>query len=132
MNARFEFEGNFLEISDFVRYEDGRSGDYYYVSFMLGVESYGFSGKVQCDYNVVEMERFIGELRELYDFKISAVALEEYDLRSRAVFTMHKTGKIIVSGAIRDGYGQELTFGFGADQTVLPGFIRQLEEMCQR
>lgn len=49
---------------------------------------------------------------------------------TEAEFILDKTGKIAVYGTADNGINK-LEFEFGADQTVLPGFIKELREMIR-
>lgn len=132
MNARLEYNGNFLEICNFYHYPgDIGSGNPYNSIFDLRVKIGEFSGIGDGECDIKEFREFIGELQELYEFKRSSVKLTQIGgSDTEAEFILEKTGKIAVYGTADNGVNK-LEFEFEADQTVLPGFIKELREIVR-
>ena len=119
LNARFEFDENFLEISV----------NPHTTIFEVCVKSEGFAGHGECETDIEDFRQFVGELEETY-------RLERKDARLQSIigyetyikFIMHKTGHVTVCGKVID-YKHSVEFEFEADQTALPPFIKRLREM---
>jgi len=131
--ARFDYAGDFIEIKDFFYHaEDDINGNPYNTVFNLAVSSGDFSGCAPCEYDIKEFRRFIDELENLYNFKMSEVLLDDICYGSKVKFLMNKTGKLEISGEIFGCAAEHsLKFVFLADQTALKSFIAELKEMIE-
>lgn len=132
MNARLEFNGNYLEICGFNHCpEDIGSGNPYNSTFDLRVKSGEFLGVGDGECDIKEFRRFIGELQELYEFKRDSVKLTQIGGSATEVeFILGKTGKITIYGTA-ESFTQKLEFEFEADQTALPPFIKGLRDIVR-
>ena len=129
--AELKYGKNLLAIENFETHiSEVERGNPYNTTFDIRVCSGAFGGYAGCEYDIKQFRVFVGELREMYDFKRSSVDLSDICYGSRVTFTMSKTGQIDVSGEI---YGEakehSLTFVFSADQSSLLPFIEALETM---
>ncbi len=132
MNARFEFGGNYIEVCNFAHSrEDFKNGNPYNCVYDLRVKSGEFTGIGDCECDIEDLRKLIGELKELYEFKRDTVNLYQIGASETEVeFILEKTGKITVYGTA-ESFCQKLTFEFEADQTVLPTFINGLVEILK-
>lgn len=117
-----------LVISDIsISYIDFNSGNPYNTTFNVKVVSGDFTGISEFEYNVKDFLRFVKELKDLYDFRLSIVELNDICYGSNIQFCMNKTGHITISGTI---YGQSmehsLIFKFTTDQTAIETFCNSL------
>lgn len=130
MNARFEFGENYLEIANFRYFPEI---PVYNALYDVRVRSGGgkFFGTGDCEDDFERVKRFVNELREMYDLKRECTELRDgFGHGADVLFSLYKNGHINVEGEV--GYfGHTLQFGFEADQTALPPFIKSLEEMLR-
>lgn len=129
--ARLEYGDNFLEISGFSHSRsDAEAENPYNTFFLLRVRSGDFCGTAPCEYDIAEFRRFADEMRELYEFRRDSVILDEICYGSKVTFAADGHGHISLSGVI---YGRgalhSMKFEFDADQTVLDGFIKEINEL---
>lgn len=110
-----------------ISYEDFNSGNPYNTTFNVKVISGDFTGVSEFEYNIKDFIRFVKEIRELYDFKLRQVELNDICYGSNIQFCLDKTGHITISGTI---YGNamehSLTFIFTTDQTGIEVFCKSL------
>ena len=128
--AELKYGENLLAIENFETHTiEVERGNPHNTTFDIRVCSGAFGGYAGCEYDIKQFRIFVGELREMYDFKRSSVELSEICYGSRVTITMSKTGQIEVLGEI---YGEakehSLTFVFSADQSSLLLFIEALEK----
>ena len=133
MEAELTYLQNGIKIFDLRHYkEDAEMGNPYNTLFSLSVVSGAFSGACQWEDDIRNLEDFCTKMKELYDFKITEITLDDLEYGSKIAFSMEKNGHLSISGTI---YGSRLentlTFKFSADQTALPPFIRQLETLIE-
>lgn len=117
-----------LILSNFrVFYEEYSNGNPYNTSFNVKVTSGDFAGVAEFEYNIKDFIKFIKEIRDLYDFKLSQVELNDICYGSNIQFCLDKIGHITISGTI---YGNSmehcLTFIFTTDQTAIEVFCKSL------
>ncbi|MDF2883771.1 MAG: hypothetical protein K0R54_4335 [Clostridiaceae bacterium] len=117
-----------LVISDIsISYVDFNSGNPYNTTFNVKVVSGDFTGISEFEYNVKDFLRFVKEIKDLYDFRLNIVELNDICYGSNIQFCMNKTGHITISGTI---YGQSmehsLIFKFTTDQTAIKTFCNSL------
>ena len=130
MEARLEYCGNYIEITNFRHsVDDEKNGNPYNCSFDINVSSGVFFGIADgCEYDYKELQKFIKALEDMILFKRKEVTFVEIGYGNTIKFDCDRTGHIIVSGDIRDGIGDHaLKFEFLTDQTVFPDFIRELK-----
>ncbi|SDY91204.1 hypothetical protein SAMN05660462_01203 [Proteiniborus ethanoligenes] len=92
-----------------VSYEDFNNGNPYNTTFNVKVISGDFTGVSEFEYNIKDFIRFVKEIRELYDFKLRQVELNDICYGSNIQFCLDKTGHITISGTIY-GNAVEETF----------------------
>jgi len=92
-----------------VSYEDFNNGNPYNTNFNVKVISGDFTGVSEFEYNIKDFIRFVKEIRELYDFKLRQVELNDICYGSNIQFCLDKTGHITISGTIY-GNAVEETF----------------------
>ena len=127
--AVFTYLENFLSVEGFVCYgEDLPFGN---TVFSVRVSSDGFSGTGSFECDIKDFRRFVSELREIYAFSREKAEFADICYGNRFTFEMDRKGRLEVSGDIYY-MEQELKFRFGADQSVLPHFIRALENLCEK
>src|SRR4051812_1011675 len=113
---------HFFRISEVQRFADGsgfmgrislRSG-----SFALHGHRFYFDG----------LERFVGEVRHVYDTLSGRAELRAEYERNHLALVATPLGHVSVSGHFEffDGESQRLEFGFSTDQTFLPPLIHSL------
>lgn len=134
MNARFEFGKNFIEILNFKHYpEDLVFGSPYNTVFDLRVQSQDgrFKGEGYFEVDLKDVQKFVGELQEMYDLKRQSVKLTNWVIDDQEVeLIMEPTGQITVYGSV-SSFTDALEFEFEADQTALPVFIKGLKEILR-
>ena len=132
MEARLEYCGNYIEITDFHHsVDDEKNGNPYNCSFDIKVRSGGFSGIADgCEYDYHELQKFIKALEEMLSFKGKEVTFVEMGYGNKIEFNCDRTGHIKISGDIRSGIGSHiLKFEFMTDQTVFSEFINELKSL---
>jgi len=113
-----------LIISDInISYADLNCGNPYNTKFKVKVISGDFAGLSEFEYNIKDFLCFVKEIKDLYEFKLSKVKLNDICYGSKILFCMDKTGHIKISGTIY-GHSMEhsLTFEFTTDQTAFEAF----------
>jgi hypothetical protein len=110
-----------------VSYLDFNNGNPYNTVFTVEVTSGDFVGKSKFEYNIKEFVRFVREIRDLYNFKLNFVELNDICYGSNIQFSLSKKGHITISGTIF-GTAREhsLVFKFTTDQTALAPFSNSL------
>lgn len=131
MTARLEYCGNYLEISGFSHSRaDAEAGNLYNTALHIRVKSGEFCGIGFCECDIARFRRFVDELGEMYGFRRDSVVFDDICYGSKIIFTADRAGHLTVSGTV---YGRamihSLKFEFDADQTVLPGFIKSVNEL---
>lgn len=110
-----------------VSYEDYSNGNPYNTIFIVKVISGDFAGVSEFECNIKDFIQFVKEIRDLYDFKLSQVELNDICYGSSIQFCLDKAGHIAISGTI---YGNSmehsLTFIFITDQTAIEVFCKSL------
>ncbi|MBZ9688501.1 hypothetical protein G9F72_019410 [Clostridium estertheticum] len=110
-----------------VSYEDYSNGNPYNTIFSVKVISGDFAGVSEFEYNIEDFIRFVKEIKDLYDFKLRQVELNDICYGSNIQFCLDKTGHITILGTI---YGKSaehsLTFIFTTDQTAIETFCKSL------
>ena len=132
MEARLEYCGNYVEITDFHHFvDDEKNGNPYNCAFDIKVRSGMFSGLADgCEYDYKELRKFIEALEEMILFKRKETAFIEIGYGNKIVFECDRTGHIKVSGDIQGDVGSHiLKFEFMTDQTVFPKFIKELKSL---
>ncbi len=132
MEARLEYCGNYIEITDFHYYvDDGITNNPYNCAFNIKVKSGVFSGMADgCEYDYNELQKFIKALEEMILFKREEITFIEIGYGNKIVFNCDKTGHIKVSGDIQGDVGRHiLKFEFMTDRTVFPKFIKELKNL---
>ena len=108
-------------------YEDFAIGSPYNTTFNIKVNSGDFAGVSEFEYNIKDFVRFIEELKELYEFKISQVELNDICHGSNIIIGLNQLGHITISGTL---YGNamehSLKFIFVTDQTAIKAFSKSL------
>lgn len=125
MVAGFIFEGNSLQVSDFFHSkQDAERGNPYNCTFILKINSHGFSGMAPFEYDVKELRLFLSQINDLYHFRCDHTTLQDIGYGSSVTFTRtDRTGHFTVTGIIYgDARVHSLEFEFRIDQTVLPPF----------
>ncbi len=122
---------NMLAFYDFNYFkEDDKSGNPYNTQFYIKVISGPFSGITEFQMDIKQCKKFIENLNELYDLKVSVVSLNDISYGSSIKFELKKTGQIEVSGII---YGSDIihsmTFSFQIDPLLLKKWIKDLKEV---
>jgi hypothetical protein len=108
---------------------DFNTGNPYNTTFYVKVVSGDFSGVSEFEYNIKDFIRFIKEIKDLYDFKLQKVELNDISYGSNIKFSLDKTGHIMVSGTIYGNAAEHsLTFIFTTDQTAIKAFCKSLYE----
>jgi len=102
-------------------------GNPYNTYFTVRVKSGDFERVSNFEYDIKDFLDFIRSLKDLYDFKVDCVELNDIGYGSKIEFSMGKTGLLGVSGIIYGGAREHsLEFNFGTDQTALEHFSRRL------
>lgn len=91
-----------------VSYEDFNNGNPYNTNFNVKVISGDFTGVSEFEYNIKDFIRFVKEIRELYDFKLRQVELNDICYGSNIQFCLDKTGHITISGTIYGNAVEEI------------------------
>ena len=132
MEARLEYCGNYIEITNFHHsVDDEKNGDPYNCSFDIKVKSGVFSGIADgCEYDYKELQKFIKALEDMILFRRKDIAFVEIGYGNKIEFDCDKSGHIKVSGDIQGDAGSHiLKFEFMTDQTVFPQFIKELKSL---
>ena len=132
MEARLEYCGNYIEITNFHHsVDDEKNGNPYNCSFDIKVKSGMFSGIAdgcECDYK--QLQKFIKALEDMILFKGKEIAFVEIEYGNKIEFNCDRLGHIEVSGDIQGDAGSHiLKFEFMTDQTVFPEFIKELKSL---
>lgn len=130
MNARFEFGKNYIEIVNFKHYPEDFT---YNTVFDLRVQSQDgrFAGEGYYEVDLKDVQKFVGELQEMYDLKRQSVKLTNWVSHDQEVeLIMERTGRITVYGTV-SSFTDVLEFEFEADQTALPTFIKDIKEILR-
>lgn len=129
--AKLEYCGNFLEICHFSHSKaDAEAGNPYNTTLHIRVKSGEFCGVGFCECDIKEFCRFVRELGEMYEFQRSCAVFDDICYGSEVTFESDRTGHLTVSGIVHGrGMIHSLKFEFAADQTVLPGFIKSINEL---
>lgn len=108
-------------------YVDFNSGNPYNTTFNVKVISGDFAGISEFEYNIKDLICFVKNIKDLYNFKLNFVELNDICYGSNIQFCLDKTGHIAISGTI---YGNcmehSLTFEFITDQTAIETFCKSL------
>jgi hypothetical protein len=131
MNPILTFNGNYIEFCDFTfDYEAFEIGNPYNCTFNLRAKSGDFAGLSPCEADRRKLIVFVTELKEMYNFRQSAIDFQEISYGGTLHFSADGIGHITISGHIF-GYDleHELKFEFTADQTALLPFITELEHL---
>lgn len=130
MNAKLEYCGNKLEITDFRHSaEEEERGNPYNCRFQIHVVSGRFEGYAEgCEYDYQAFRKMIRELKSLVENRSRQAKLKEMGYGSEILFTGDGRGHIEVSGTVfGEAKVHALQFSFSTDQTVYAGFIKELE-----
>ena len=102
-------------------------GNPYNTSFLVNVFSDGFSGYGEFECDIKMLQKFVSELRLLYEFKLCSAEFHEICYGQLVRLTMDKTGHIAIHGNLYSpAMIQCLAYEFDADQTSLRQFILEL------
>jgi len=119
-------ESEQLSISDIhVDYDEYKNGNPYNTVFCVEVVSGHFAGLAFFEYDIVALIAFINGLKDLYDFKIKTLELnQDLSYGSKINLELHKTGQLVVKGTLFGGNAgeQSLVFEFTTDQTAIKNF----------
>ena len=132
MEARLEYCGNYIEITNFHHsVDDEKNGNPYNCSFDIKVKSGVFSGIADgCEYDYKELQKFIKALEDMILFQRKEITFVEIGYGNKIEFNCDRSGHIKVSGDIqRDAGSHILKFEFMTDQTVFPEFIKELKSL---
>ena len=132
MEARLEYCGNYIEITNFHHsVDDEKNGNPYNCSFDIKVKSGVFSGIADgCEYDYKELQKFIKALEDMILFKRKEITFVEIGYGNKIEFNCDSSGHIKVFGDIqRDAGSHILKFEFMTDQTVFPPFIKELKSL---
>lgn len=133
MNAKLEYCGDYLEITNFKYYPDEEEqGNPYNSDFDVKVVSGDFSGlSPYWEYDHKMLADFIEQLKDLMYARINEVVFQEIGTGQKILFKGDGQGHITVSGTIcSEGvHTQSLSFEFVTDQTVYHSFIDQLQKL---
>ena len=123
-------ESEQLSISDIrVDYDEYKNGNPYNTVLCVEVVSGHFAGLSYLEYNIADFIDFINGLKDLYDFKVKTVELNQ-DLShgSKIKLELLKTGQLVIAGELFGGNAgeQSLIFEFITDQTAIKHFSSTL------
>lgn len=101
MEARLEYCGNYIEITNFHHsVDDEKNGNPYNCSFDIKVKSGVFSGIADgCEYDYKELQKFIKALEDMILFKRKEITFVEIGYGNKIEFNCDKSGHIKVFGA---------------------------------
>nr|WP_300005427.1 hypothetical protein [Tissierella sp.] len=86
-----------------------------------------FSGSSDFEYNIKDFIKFIKELKDLYEFKLHIVNLNDICYGSNIKFSLDIKGHITIAGKIYgNNMDHSLTFQFITDQTAINKFSNSL------
>lgn len=107
-------------------------GNPYNTSFLVNVFSDGFSGYGEFECDIEMLQKFVSELRLLYEFKLCSAEFHEICYGQLVRLTMDKTGHIAIHGNLYSlSMIQCLAYEFDADQTSLRKFVSELESVMK-
>ena len=132
MEARLEYCGNYIEITNFRHsVDDEKNGNPYNCSFDIKVRSGVFTGIADgCEYDYKELQKFIKALEDMILFKRKEITFVEIGYGNKVEFNCDGSGHIKISGDIQGDAGSHiLKFEFMTDQTVFPEFIKELKSL---
>ncbi len=132
MEARLEYCGNYIEITNFHHsVDEEKNGNPYNCLFDIKVKSGVFSGIADgCEYDYKELQKFIKALEDMILFERKEITFVEIGYGNKIKFNCDRSGHIKVSGDIQGDAGSHiLKFEFMTDQTVFPEFIKELKSL---
>lgn len=137
MDDRIILSGNNFSLSlDFRVFES----DVSYASntiLSVSVTSDGFSASATMDIDIKDIPLFCNELKKVYDcLNVEAKIQEPYGARQFILFSGDKCGRISISGTLNsggdNGLWQELKFENSIDQTYIPRFMKELNDISNQ
>ena len=129
MDIELKYAENFVRFLD-VTLPKARNSKYpQETDFYIYVKSGGFYGSVGTFVLYTEFDDFLSDIKKLYNFEIEKATFKTA-YGDEINISMNKQGQIVVSGVIIEPIdGQRLIFEFAADQSSLPLFIHELENL---
>ena len=121
MEYKIQYGDNFIEFSDMKWFEPDIE-----IEVLVKANSNGFGGAsvFGCYYD--DFEKFVSELKMVYNFEAYKADLKDMYYDSYLTFKADKTGHIYISGTLYDLHKvQRLDFCFKADQTSLSDFLKK-------
>jgi hypothetical protein len=114
----------FVELSDIERFDDG-SG--YCAQIRIGSGEYACLGRL---FYFDDLKKFLGDLKEIYRVIGGVAELRTRYEKEYLRFDMGPSGHLNITGMLMDYGGLERVFQFGfvADQSYLPPFLKGIEE----
>lgn len=110
-----------------VSVEDVNIGNPYNTTFKVNVISGDFAGASEFEYNIKDFLEFVRDIKDLYDFKLKLVELNDICYGSYVQFSLSKTGGLTISGTIfGTAMEHSLKFEFTTDQTAIETFSNSL------
>lgn len=110
-----------------ISYKDFSRGNPYNTTFNIKIVSGEFSGSSEFEYNIKDFIYFIKELKQLYEFKLHIVELNDICYGSNIKFSLDALGHITILGIIYGSVMEHcLTFQFVTDQTAIRNFSNSL------
>ena len=110
-----------------VSVEDVNNGNPYNTTFKVNVISGDFTGASEFEYNIKDFLKFVRDIKDLYDFKLKLVELNDICYGSYIQFSLSKTGGLTISGTIfGTAMEQSLKFELITDQTAIETFSNSL------
>ena len=104
------------------------SGSQHGIRFDLWVRSRSFTGSLPQTLESVELQKFVGDLRQMHQTLQGSAELRTHGDEDGATFTMDRLGGVAVN-VVLVHYQQprhRLEVGFRSDQSCLPAFIDDL------
>jgi hypothetical protein len=120
-------QSNALAMRDIELFSDGSGGQ-----CMLEVASHPFSAQFIFFFDTPTLDEFVRQLQSIYKSLLGQAKLGQQHEGSHLLIQANGQGHLTVSGELNvsSEYSQKLEFSFATDQTVLPGFISELQAVC--
>lgn len=122
MKYKVQYGDNFIELSDFQKPDNVLSP----TEFTVKISSDGFCGAAPFETKNEAFEKFVSDIKEMYNFKTETAVLCDMYIGSKLDLKMDNVGHIRVSGRLYDLHKEQcLDFAFEADQTALCDFVKE-------
>ncbi len=99
----------------------------------VAVEAGGFSGKFECYLMTTDFERFKQELSRIYNTLDGTALFNTLEGQVKIEIRGDGIGHFEANCSVMDfaGTGNKLVFDINFDQTVIPGMVRQLDNIIR-